>query len=137
MIPRVSAPSSRQPTPVPTGKDISPRPPSSHVELSKDSETKHLEPEIELELEMDSKPVDTLAERRARRQAIRAKYAGVSSTALSTSDSVAVTDTPSPGIRSAISLPPSTSAVADHASQTSPLGTVINVIKEETPTIGM
>lgn len=130
----VSAPSTRCPTPVPVREEQSNSLPTPPEEPS--NETKK-EPalEMDLELETDLKPVEeTLAERRARRQAIRAKYAGISSTALSTSDSVAMTETPSPGIRSAVPLPPSTLAIANHASQYPLAGTPVNAIKLENST---
>lgn len=70
--------------------------------------------ELDLEAEMVPKSVEeTLAERRARRQAIRAKYAGIASAALSTN----ATASPSPGPSSAVSLPPLTPSEADIVSQ--------------------
>ncbi|EJD06155.1 kinase-like protein [Fomitiporia mediterranea MF3/22] len=64
--------------------------------------------ELELELEeAASNPVEeTLAERRARRQAIRAKYAGTASAALSMNE----TASPSPGLSSAVLQPPPTTS---------------------------
>ena len=70
------------------------------------------EPEPELELDLNSPPPveDTLAARRARRQAILAKYAGTAS--INTSQ----TATPSPGPSSAAEPPTAVSAVSDLAS---------------------
>lgn len=71
-------------------------------------------PETETELDLVTTPPpveDTLAARRARRQAIMAKYAGVSS--INTSQAA----TPSPGPSSAVIPPPALSARSDNLSQ--------------------
>lgn len=84
--------------------------------LRKDSEPpKQPEPELELDVETEPKPIEeTVAERRARRQAIRAKYAGIASTALSIGDGVS----PSPGPSSAVLQPPPTPYVSNPISRT-------------------
>ena len=66
------------------------------------------EPEMELELPSSSPPVqETLAARRAKRQAIMAKYAGITSQG----------PTPSPGPSSAVEPPPATPDVSNLPSQ--------------------
>ncbi|EPS98350.1 hypothetical protein FOMPIDRAFT_1148904 [Fomitopsis schrenkii] len=71
------------------------------------------EPEPELELTTEAPPVEqTLAARRAKRQAILAKYAGVASAALGQGVS------PSPGPSSAVEPPPTSPALSNTASQT-------------------
>ena len=70
------------------------------------------EPDLELELTTSPPPVEqTLAARRAKRQAILAKYAGISSAALSQGVS------PSPGPSSAVEPPPTSPAISNTASQ--------------------
>ncbi|KAL5528939.1 hypothetical protein ACEPAG_4913 [Sanghuangporus baumii] len=70
--------------------------------------------ELDLETEGTSKPVeDTIAERRARRQAIRAKYAGIASAAVSTNERASQ----SPGPSSAVSQPPPSASEANLASK--------------------
>lgn len=70
---------------------------------------------MELDIEQVEKPIEeTLAERRAHRQAVRAKYAGIASTALSVD---ATTASASPGPSSAVLQPPRTPSVADLVSQ--------------------
>lgn len=69
--------------------------------------------ELQLEAETAPKPVEeTLAERRARRQAIRAKYMGIASASLSIN-----TASPSPGPSSAVLQPPPPSSEADLSSK--------------------
>ena len=71
-------------------------------------------PEVEMELELTTSPTsveETLAARRARRQAILAKYAGLSS--INTSQE----HTPSPGPSSAVAPPPALFARSDNVSQ--------------------
>lgn len=72
---------------------------------------KEPEPEMDLEIGQAEKPIEeTLAERRARRQAIRAKYTGIASTALSINGNAA---SPSPGLSSAVLQPPPTPSNSD------------------------
>lgn len=71
-------------------------------------------PKPEPELELSTSPLSveqTLAARRAKRQAILAKYAGISSAALSQGVS------PSPGPSSAVEPPPTSPALSNTASQ--------------------
>ncbi|KAM5542025.1 hypothetical protein V8D89_004335 [Ganoderma adspersum] len=65
------------------------------------------EPEMELELLPEQPVVETLAARRAKRQAIMAKYAGIASQG----------PTPSPGPSSAVEPPPATPDVSNLPSQ--------------------
>ncbi|KAL5490605.1 PRP4_2 [Sanghuangporus weigelae] len=70
--------------------------------------------ELDLETETTSKPVEeTIAERRARRQVIRAKYAGIASAAVSTNERASQ----SPGPSSAVSQPPPSASEANLASK--------------------
>ncbi|THH09984.1 hypothetical protein EW145_g1643 [Phellinidium pouzarii] len=116
----ISPAASRGPSPSPSiSTKIPTRDPTPMVPLLSKvalSPPKEPEPEIELDLEEDPAPkplVETLAERRARRQAIRAKYAGIASTALSVNN----TASPSPGPSSAVSQPPPTPSASDLVSQ--------------------
>ncbi|KAI0927771.1 hypothetical protein AcV7_009483 [Taiwanofungus camphoratus] len=71
------------------------------------------EPDIELDLSTSPPPVEqTLAARRARRQAILAKYTGIASTALSPGVS------PSPGPSSAVEPPTTIVSISNLVSQT-------------------
>ncbi|KAH8117641.1 kinase-like domain-containing protein [Phellopilus nigrolimitatus] len=103
---------SRGPTPKPPM-------PSAPTNFSTGTSTPSLplkEPETEMELELDTapKPVEeTISERRARRQAIRAKYTGIASAALSVNEAAS----PSPGLSSAVSQPPPTPSASDLVSQ--------------------
>lgn len=114
---RISAPGSRSGSPSPS-KSVSPRSqtraPSPPHNMAPTTTDKPPNPQIELELETDTTNTveGTIAERRARRLAIRAKYAGIESTSLS----AITTAAPSPGIHSAASLPPLTPSEADLAS---------------------
>lgn len=68
------------------------------------------QPEMELDLPVSPPPVEeTLAARRARRQAIMAKYAGIASGSAG--------PTPSPGPSSAVEPPPATPDVSNLPSQ--------------------
>lgn len=118
---RISGSSSRSSSPSPSRSSVtrlsskarSPPPPV----LAEPTQKKGTEPELELELESEKveKPLEeTLAERRAHRQAIRARYAGIASAALSVNASTA---SPSPGPSSAVLQPPSTPSVSDLVSQ--------------------
>ena len=94
----------------------SPAPPASDSNQQSPSATKRLpsapEREVDLDISMTPPPVeDTLAARRARRQAILAKYAGISS--INTSQ----TATPSPGPSSAAEPPTANSAISDPSSR--------------------
>lgn len=81
------------------------------AELSK--EERKDEKEMELELPSSPPPVElTLAERRAKRQAIIAKYAGSASISASQGAS------PSPGPSSAVEPPPPVATVSDPVSRT-------------------
>ena len=69
------------------------------------------QPELELELVTSPVPIEvTLAARRAKRQAILAKYAGVAS--VNTTEA-----SPSPGPSSAVQQPPPSAVVSDPQSQ--------------------
>ena len=97
----------------------SPAPPSSEKQSQLDTKpappsapAREPEPELEIDLLTSPPPVeDTLAARRARRQAILAKYAGISS--INTSQ----TATPSPGPSSAAEPATAVSAISDPPSQ--------------------
>jgi hypothetical protein len=70
-----------------------------------------VQPELELELVTSPVPIElTLAARRAKRQAILAKYAGVAS--VNTTEA-----SPSPGPSSAVQQPPPSAVVSDPQSQ--------------------
>ncbi|KAH9857443.1 kinase-like protein [Lenzites betulinus] len=94
---------------------ISPRPtrdpsPPPQTEQPQKAEP---EPEVELDLIPSPPPVeDTLAARRARRQAILSKYAGI------TSANPSQGPTPSPGPSSAVEPPTATPDVSNYPSQT-------------------
>ena len=82
-------------------------PPSAHPPDS----SPHTQPEPELELATSPVPIEvTLAARRAKRQAILAKYAGVAS--VNTTEA-----SPSPGPSSAVQPPPPSAEVSDPQSQ--------------------
>ncbi|KZT74096.1 kinase-like protein [Daedalea quercina L-15889] len=86
--------------------------PLAHVSARQLPPPTRPEPEPELELTTSSTSVEeTLAARRAKRQAILAKYAGISSAALSQGVS------PSPGPSSAVEPPPTSPALSNTASQ--------------------
>ncbi|TBU29290.1 hypothetical protein BD311DRAFT_276559 [Dichomitus squalens] len=96
-----------------------PSPPLSKAARQSDAQAKQeapsqpqaaSEPEMELELPRSPPPVEeTLAARRAKRQAILAKYAGIASTSQG--------PTPSPGPSSAVDPPPATPDVSNFPSQ--------------------
>jgi hypothetical protein len=109
-IPRISPHPLRDPSPSATNVHITleSKPPSSvprpNVALSP-------QPELELELATSPVPIEvTLAARRAKRQAILAKYAGVAS--VNTTEA-----SPSPGPSSAVQPPPPSAVVSDPQSQ--------------------
>lgn len=117
---RISPTASRSPTPAPpppstTISTRNPTPPpvqSAQIRSGAPPAIRNDEPEMELELETEatSKPVEeTIAERRARRQAIRAKYGGVASTAMSANERASQ----SPGPSSAVSQPPPSTSEAN------------------------
>lgn len=91
--------------------------PSPPVGEAQPSSPKHVEPqkpELEVELDLPTSPPpveETLAARRAKRQAILAKYAGIASTTLSQGVS------PSPGPSSAVEPPPASPFVSNVVSQ--------------------
>ncbi|KAI0810815.1 kinase-like domain-containing protein [Irpex lacteus] len=98
--------------------EISPRHSPVPMDISKPATAEQpaaeKKPETKTELDLVTTPPpveDTLAARRARRQAIMAKYAGVSS--INTSQAA----TPSPGPSSAVIPPPALSARSDNLSQ--------------------
>lgn len=99
-------------SPAPSTAGNEPRPSSSMQPSSVATPTPAHEPQVELDLSTTPPPVeDTLAARRAKRQAILAKYAGIAS--ISTSQ----TATPSPGPSSAAEPPTAVSAISDPPSQ--------------------
>jgi serine/threonine-protein kinase PRP4 len=83
-------------------------------EVREDSKsTPDPEPDMELELAPSPPPLaETLAARRAKRQAIMAKYNGIASAGMNASPSPA----PSGGIASAVQPPPPSSTVSDQGS---------------------
>ena len=88
----------------------SPRPASSVVEVPPPATSAKPEPQLEMDIDISTSPPsveETLAARRARRQAIMAKYAGLDSNAAS----------PSPGPTSAIEPPHAPPAVSDTVTQ--------------------
>ena len=112
---------SRRPSPSPsTSTRLSIRP-NSPPPLRKEPEQPNPpkpsenEPELELVIESEPKPIEeTLAERRARRQAIRAKYVGISSAVLTNGSGAS----PSPVPSSAVLQPPLSPAVSNPISRT-------------------
>ena len=85
--------------------------------------------EIELDLPSSPPPVeDILAARRAKRQAILAKYAGIASVSTSVS--------PSPGPSSAVQPPTTSSSISNPVSQTQRVIATGTVTEPERPRIG-
>ncbi|KAL5533422.1 hypothetical protein ACEPAF_5198 [Sanghuangporus sanghuang] len=119
----ISPAASHSPTPVPPqlSTTISTRnSTSSPIQLTQSATPlttiNNIESQMELDLETEttSKPVEeTIAERRARRQAIRAKYAGITSAAMSTDERASQ----SPGPSSAVSQPPPSASEANLTSK--------------------
>ncbi|KIM49860.1 hypothetical protein M413DRAFT_21983 [Hebeloma cylindrosporum] len=110
----------------------SPTPSAREDQFSKPPEIPQQPPveaaEIGLDLPSSPPPVeDILAARRAKRQAILAKYAGITSVSTSVS--------PSPGPSSAVQ-PPTTSSVSNPVSQTQRVIATGTFIEPETPMIG-
>ncbi|CDO71940.1 hypothetical protein BN946_scf184940.g87 [Trametes cinnabarina] len=105
--PAPSPRSDRPRTPPPTRRD-------GHEYKQEQQATPQTEPDREIELELPPSPPpveETLAARRARRQAILAKYAAISSANVSQGPS------PSPGPSSAVEPPPETPDVSNLPSQ--------------------
>ncbi|TDL18893.1 kinase-like protein [Rickenella mellea] len=100
---------SRDPTPTPSASTRTSTPPPP----------KEPEPEVELDLAPTPPPADViLAERRAKRMAILAKYGGVASASISTGEGASPSPAPgSVGPSSAVQQPPSTQYVSDPVSQ--------------------
>lgn len=103
-ISRIS-PASRSVTPTPSMSTRPPTPPPP---------AKEPEPEMELDLSTTPPPVEeTLAARRARRQAIIAQFSGIASASLSVTNGAS----PSPGPSSAAPHPPPSPSLSNLASQ--------------------
>ena len=99
-INRISPRPSRAQSPPRSRSDRPPPPPSAPEPHSKSQAIPVPEMEMELDLQPEQPVAETLAARRARRQAIMAKYAGIASSEQG--------PTPSPGPSSAVEPPPAT-----------------------------
>jgi len=119
---RISPRYTQSPTPSARGDQIS-KPPEIPQQLPVEP------PEMELDLPGSPPPVeDILAARRAKRQAILAKYAGTASISTSVS--------PSPGPSSAVQPPTTSSSVSNLVSQTQRVIATGTSIEPERPRVG-